>query len=160
MISTGRRLAQKFTTGSSNVSLFSVDLKIDSDFPPEDSDDITVTLNEKASGGEPGNKRYDLTNPSNVTSPGVRNFAAPANSTLDANTDYYIVIKSNDGYRRIEGTNSNDQDTDSGWGIADTHYYHNGSWNESNGGTAVRISINGPETPDAPTGLTLSLIHI
>ncbi len=88
-----------------------------------------------------------LTNPGTVQANRVNTFTAPANSLLDANTTYHVVVSKSDGGSTSPGgvmrTESDAEDSGgaSGWSIGNTRYWRatsSGAWSTS---TASNIKI-------------------
>ncbi|MDE2988926.1 MAG: SwmB domain-containing protein [Chloroflexota bacterium] len=69
----------------------------------------------------PGSSLYTLANPASITNGAVNTFTAPADATLDANTQYFLVMETNTGSFRLAQTRSTGEDDGaaSGWSIKD-----------------------------------------
>ena len=98
---------------------------------------------------------------------GVLNFTAPANTRLDADTSYLVVMtpSSDSGFTWV-GTTSDDQDSGaaSGWSIANAYRLSlAGAWDADTSGRSFRIAIKGteitnsnPEFPAETAALTVA----
>ena len=69
-----------------------------------------------------------LTNPSSFTRNSVNVFTAPANTTLAANTNYYVEAAQTDGSGGLPTSSrtsfkGEDSGSSSGWGIGDRRFY-------------------------------------
>ena len=88
-------------------------------------------------------------------------FAAPAGTTLDANTSYSVVVYrsgSTTGTLRLTGSNSEDSGGHSDWAIADTgHYLDNGTWTAF-GNELYGIRVNGAAQQSTSTNANLSAL--
>ena len=117
-----------------------------------------------ADGSAPDELITALAKPDNLSSSGIKTFSAPADTTLAADTTYFVVARFNDlsGAPHVRVTNSDAEDSAShsaslpGWSIADSGYtYQTGSWQADN--ITVKVAVEGstaPATPGAPTGLS------
>ena len=92
--------AQAFTTGAktNGYALGAVGIQVSNFFDASTvGDQLQVTINGAASGGEPGDAHCTLTNPSSFTGPGVIAFEAPTGAgscpQLAAETTYFGVIE-------------------------------------------------------------------
>ena len=87
-----------------------------------------------ASGSEPGSVIATLTTPANLTG-GFKTFSAPAGTTLDRNTTYFIRAhySSQSNVPRLRTTDSDSEDPSSisGWSVSDRSYTNQGGWNAS-----------------------------
>ena len=104
-------LAQKFTTGNNaqGYTLASVEFGTSTTDP---SDTAAVTLRSVSNAGVPGSQignafTGSLTNTSST-------YTAPANTTLAANTSYFIVVERTGGIFSFTTTNETDEDTGGG----------------------------------------------
>ncbi len=151
--------ASSFTTGSNayGYTLLAVDIGVGSNA----NRTLSVAIRENSS-SRPGDLVARLTNPSSVTANALNIFAAPANTTLAANTTYWLVF--NDGRRAnvstqnagIQVTSSNQQNGAVGWSIGDgSRVTGSGQPFAIGSGNHIRFAIKGtPNGPAAPTGLT------
>ena len=88
-------------------------------------------------------------------------FAAPAGTTLDASTSYFVVVYrsgSTTGTLKVTGSNSEDSGGHVDWAIADTgHYLDNGTWTAS-GTELYGIRVNGAAQRSSSTNANLSAL--
>ena len=137
---TSAQYSQAFTTGSSSAGY---DLKsVGLTFAVADGSNIQVRVFTTDSDGKPDTESYTLTNPlSPVVSGATYNFTAPADSSLDADTTYAVVVTDTAGtgslpaiqLRRTAQTGEDSGIAD-GWSIADKSYSRatsSDSWTES-----------------------------
>ena len=144
-------LAQGFTTGSnsSGYALESVDVNFQT--RPGSSDTVTVKL---ARDSLPTNtntpQTVTLTNPSRWSN-GNNTFAAPAGTTLDASTTYYVVVDAEGGVLDETSETAEDSGGFAGWSIGDGYDTRGRSpgttWHHLTSGVLL-IRING--TAKAP----------
>ena len=133
---TNRVYAQGFTTGThaAGYTLRRIDLLT----TPDRTDDQLATINAQlwsaATGGGPGSSLANLTVPAS-TGGAVMRLSAPANTSLAANTTYYVVVWTVGNFDLVITTqNSDDEDEGSqaGWSINDmSHYKAAGSANRA-----------------------------
>ena len=156
-----RRGAVKFTTGDwtagyelENVALV---IRAESGSTLSEAQPI-VTIREPASGNanNPSDTvLYTLTSPSSLRD-GVQTFTAPDDATLDANSDYFIVMENastgTDQTYGLEFSFSGDEDPDGldDWEIADESRRRdgNGSWRNAESDETLKIAVNGARVDD------------
>ena len=87
------------------------------------------------SSGAPGSKIADLTSPASFTANSAAAFTAPADTKLDPNTNYHVVIRGTAvTVNSLSNTNTNNEDSggQARWSIADGSHYRThgttGSW--------------------------------
>ena len=158
--STTRR-AQAFTTGpaSAGYVLSSIGIRFSQIVSPSTAArDLEVTLNEEASGGNPGGSLCTLIDPSAFDDHAVNIFTTPTTGEntcpiLQASTTYFVVVKRVDGlasqFFKLTGTTRDAEDspaTKRGWSIADqSRSRGSGNWN---GRTEVfKLDIRGGYVP-------------
>ena len=141
--------AQKFTTGPNadgyNIYEVGVDFETVSDASKAGSE-ITVSINNPDSSGNPGAVRCQLADPASFLGSyrGLHYFIA-SDCTLAANTSYFVVVeRANNTTDDITTsiTNSSDEDPGaaSGWSIADeAHHTASGSWTSIAGAYMVNV---------------------
>ena len=155
-----------FTAGDNadgyTLSSVQVDIRFFSD-----SDAVRVSIYSHVS-GRPGSSLYVLTNPDSVANGQLNTFTAPANATLDPETNYFVVVEAPAGSFTLRTTVSNAEDSGnaSGWSIANRvreRLSDSGNWSTSTIANKPRISIMGSlrgstsESSDATlSDLTLS----
>ena len=158
-----RELAQRFTTGSNAAGYTLSTAAIWFSTLPTNAADITnfVAAIYTNTSNRPGTVKYTLTNPSgNFATTGRKDFSAPADSTLDAGTKYWLVLMNDNA---TDGENvtvtSTESETDSsslaGWSIQNQRYQRasrSGSWGSSASQLQIRISgYENTSTNSAPT---------
>ena len=155
-----------FTAGDNadgyTLSSVQVDIRFFSD-----SDAVRVSIYSHVS-GRPGSSLYVLTNPDSVANGQLNTFTAPANATLDPETNYFVVVEAPAGSFTLRTTVSNAEDSGnaSGWSIANRvreRLSDSGNWSTSTIANKPRMSIMGSlrgstsESSDATlSDLTLS----
>ena len=119
-----RQVAQRFATGGGGP-IHSVGIKIKPDSSANGSD-FEAAIHSDSS-GQPGTRLYKLRNPSGDWEQdgqiGVRTFRAPADAELNADTDYWLVLKngsrkSSDFFVNASVTPSTGETTSTDWRIA------------------------------------------
>ena len=112
---------------------------------------VRVRLATGVSSSSAGTTLATLRNPAALTA-GVNTFAAPAGTTLNANTDYFVVVEGAAG--SVSTTSSNDQDGLLGWSIIDTGHARpaslTGGWQSQSSKHMIRV--NGRENVGDPPG--------
>ncbi len=85
---------QAFTTGSdaAGYTISGIDLHVGVVGTVTASDPWRVAIYENLSGPPSGSALYTLTAPASITANAVNSFTAPANTFLNANTKYHVVI--------------------------------------------------------------------
>ena len=134
---------QGFTTGSNSFgySLESVEVKFNT---------APSGLSVKLATGLPTATTVvaTLSNPSSLTA-GDLTFTAPANTTLSANTTYFVVVEASSG--NIRPSNSHDEDSGAaaGWSIGNVLFWRKasstGSWSSQHSSYPMRIRVNGAD---------------
>ena len=114
--------AQQFRTGDNEggYPLSAIQVRVD-DFGSNSRPKVSIYT---TSSGNPGTSLYVLTNPATLNDDAINTFRAPANATLEKDTNYFVVFEelgsgSNLRYD-LEVTTSNAEDSGkaSGWNIA------------------------------------------
>ena len=150
--SSGSIQAQSFSTGSHTAGymLSKVQLLYRSAGTTADASAIRVKIRTDSS-GEPGGLVANLSTPASFANGTIVSFTAPANTMLDAEETYWVVI--NEGYElaserlAFDQTTSDDETTttaDSNWSIGDGRLWTNTSslgWGTSS--NSLKIAING-----------------
>ena len=152
----GRPVAQGFTTGQSgsNFPLTSIEVKL-----LGTTAGVTVTAKVRtSSGGAPGSVHATLSL-SGTLAEGSNTFTAPANTTLAANTSYFLVLQSDaTSDLWISALTSRGEAGVPGWEIADEHRPFVSEilgWGTSSG--IFQIRVNGTDTgPPYVTGAEVS----
>ena len=146
-----RELAQRFTTGSNTAGYTLSTAAIWFGALPTNAADITnfVAAIYTSTSNRPGTLKYTLSNPSgNFATTGRKDFSAPADSTLDAGTKYWLVLMNDnatDGENVTANSTASEKDTDSlaGWSIQNQRFQRtsrSGSWSSSASQLQIRIS--------------------
>ena len=154
--------AQAFTTGGSvaGYTLGSVSLGSGFDYPRTT---LRVSLHAPDSSGRPGAEQVLLAGPTGVTAGLPTTFTAPADTTLSADTTYFVVVRATGPLATVYATASHDEDLDSalGWRIADLRYQllDTTEWAEADAmDRPLRIVVSGTVVggtrPGRPTDLT------
>ena len=116
--------AQQFSTGDNEggYTLSAIQVRVD-DFGSISQPKVSIYT---TSSGNPGSSLYVLTNPATLNDDAINTFRAPANATLEKDTNYFVVFEeagsgSNVGYD-LEVTVSNAEDSGkaSGWSITNS----------------------------------------
>ena len=134
-----REVAQRFTTGSNTGGYTLSTAAIWFGALPTNAADISnfVAAIYTSTSNRPGTLKYTLTNPSgNFATTGRKDFSAPAASTLDAGTKYWLVLKNDnatDGENVTVNSTASGEDSDSlaGWSIQTQRFQRasrSGSW--------------------------------
>ena len=140
--------AQGFTTGSAagGYTLSSVELRFASPWPVAAP---TVTVH---SGTARGTRVASLSGPATVAT-GVVTFTAPADTALEAGTDYFVKVEGGARAVQFAFTHSTGEDAggSSGWGIHDSGHYRlahaSGAFETSESVKFLRVNgSNGPVT--------------
>ena len=150
-----RLRAQRFTTGSneSGYTVLSVELRLES----VRAGSVPAVSIHTVSGQNPAaNALYVLTNPGTIAN-GTRKFDAPANATLEKDTNYFVVIGGSGERYGIEVTTASGESGADGWSILDSHRnkFGTSAWS-NNPGESVKLRlkgrINAPHINTAATG--------
>ena len=151
--------AQGFTTGTQTDGYILHSVLVDFDKKPSSSGNLTVVLRAKDGDNDyPSESNLFLfTKPDNLGSPGTKTFTAPANTTLTANTTYYVSITdagtSNRGEVRTSADDGEDSDALTGWSIGNGmhNYSFPDGWETSTDSILIGVRIS--RTPYAPANL-------
>ena len=108
-----------------------------------------------SSSGSPGSILYSLTNPDSVTANANNTFTAPANATLSASTDYFVVFEngntaafvSNQYTLSVTETNTLDSGAWSEWGIENVHHIQRDTESWTSEELELLIAIKGRVLP-------------
>ena len=144
--------AQRFSTGSNEggYTLSAIQVQADN-FESASSPRVSIYT---VTSDNPGTLLYVLTNPATLNDDAINTFRAPANATLEEDTNYFVVFEalgsgSNLRYD-LKGTVSANEDsgTASGWSIADTsreRATNSGNW--SSVFARLKIAVRGTIPP-------------
>ena len=144
--------AQRFSTGSNEGGYTLSVIQVQADnFESASSPRVSIYT---VTSDNPGTLLYVLTNPATLNDNAINTFRAPANATLEKDTDYFVVFEatgsgSNTRYD-LKGTVSANEDsgTASGWSIADTsreRATNSGNW--SSLFARLKIAVRGTLPP-------------
>ena len=144
--------AQRFSTGSNEGGYTLSVIQVQADnFESASSPRVSIYT---VTSDNPGTLLYVLTNPATLNDNAINTFRAPANATLEKDTDYFVVFEatgsgSNTRYD-LKGTVSANEDsgTASGWSIADTsreRATNSGNW--SSVFARLKIAVRGTLPP-------------
>ena len=141
----GLFIAQSFETGANpdGYTISNVQIMLHASSNP--SALTSAKIREYNASDEPGDLVATLTNPGTLVSDSLNTFTAPAGTTLDANTTYFIML--NEGIsssnKVIFATSfSDDQTGEPGWSIGDSRLNRlssTGDWTAS--GSSILIAI-------------------
>ena len=166
--SSGTIQAQSFSTGSHTAGymLSTVRLLYATKGSAADTSALRVKIRTNSSGA-PGGLVADLSSPASFAVDTIVSFTAPANTKLDAEETYWVVI--NEGYDSSSTerlafyqTTSDDETTttaDSNWSIGDERLWRNDSSHDwATSSNSLKIAIIGTAAsgtpPAAPTGFS------
>ena len=140
--------AQAFTTGShqSGYGLSSMALKFT--LTPSNVSAMRISVH-TSSGGNPGTKLYDFSNPASIFA-GTNTFTAPSDAALDADTTYFAIMKyGGSGTVSLNQTARGSEDSGgaAGWSISDDQHWGRsaaagGGWGTTSG-RSIKIGVNG-----------------
>ena len=152
--------AQGFTTGSNadGYTLSSIDI-VSGD--PQGTS-FTATLYTSNTSGHPGTAVATLTAPVSFAA-GTLTFTAPANTTLSANRDYFVLVSVSVSGAALDlsytGSDAEDSGAATGWSIANDYLWDNsGTWQTTTTGASFLIGVKGyantgtPNTAPTTTG--------
>ena len=142
-------LAQSFTTGpnAGGYSISKIRIRLLASEPPDSSDGSFVTIKTDVA-GSPGTIVATLNNPASFRRSALNGFTAPAGTTLEPDTTYWIVI--NEGSTSgltVANTNSDGEDSRSlegpgAWMIGDgSKWRRQGTteWNDSSASRVIKV---------------------
>ena len=157
--------AQGFTTGKNTLGyvLTSIELRVDT--APANGT-LTVSVRAEASGSPGSTDLYQLNNPSNLGI-GLRKFTAPTNSSLSANTQYFVHMtfapsgSATQPQWGLTGRTQEDSGAYDGWSIANERRSRvtglNVDWSTTSN-ARIQIKVNGENNPPAaPANLTAAV---
>ena len=159
--------ATSFATGSNAGGYVLSAIEIASNVAASDVPVVTIRAN--ASGSPSDDVLYTLTNPdvSAITfqfTQGSRTFTAPADSTLDSSTTYWVVFDddtptgNNHPKYHVRNTTTDDEDDggQTGWSIGNgnARKIADGDWTSQD--NPLKIKVTGSVTTGTPEGVTVS----
>ena len=152
--------AQQFTTGA-NPSGYDLD-SVDIQFEEFGGVVVTASLYTSDDNDLPGTSVFNFTNPATITANSVSNFAAPDGTTLDASTDYFIVVSATpepgfigtlQARAAVTASNSEDASPSPGWSINNEGHRLSGStW--SSHVTSFKVAVRGAAVASTNTPAT------
>ena len=163
------RNAQRFTTGSNTGGYTLEEVKIS--LTDVGANSVPVITINAGIGVNPGTVLYNLTNPANLSSD-TNTFTPPADATLSADTNYFVVMENsntdnnNAGRYGVVLTSDNSEDNVglSDWIIADIGRSGGNSWGNVSSDRAFKIRLSGTVEPSEPipasTDATLSGLSV
>ena len=135
--------AQAFTTGSSAGGYTLASVKVVSE--DLEGHDFTAAVYTVDSGGRPATVHAALTAPDSFAK-GTLIFTAPANTILQPNTTYALVLDRGTDTVVLDTTKAEEEDDGhaTGWSIADAYHYRSniGNWEVTTTGESIRIAID------------------
>ena len=157
------RYAAKFKTGDNDngYTLSAADVEFRSGFGGNDA--VRVSIYTEATSTDPDSSLQVLTNPISIVADGVNTFTAPAGTTLQKDTKYFVFVESTagDGFT-LQPTNENGEDAGgaTGWNINNTtHLWKSDTMSWSITASNMKIAIKGMantiSTDATLSGLTL-----
>ena len=163
--------AQSFETGA-NAGGYTVS-EVDVWFGAVAGRTTTVKIRKNNADGVPGVLVATLTNPGPLTAESLNTFTAPAGTTLDARTTYWIMV--NDGITsdraEVRVNTGNDETGQPGWSIGDTRLsgLFSNIFSPSTSsllmairGTALEVTLPAPRLPaeDDPQAVWLATLTV
>ena len=157
--------AQGFTTGKNTLGYVLTSIELQVHTAPANGT-LTVSVRE-ADGQDPSDTvLYTLTNPSNLGT-GLRKFTAPANSSLSAETTYFVHMTFAVGLNptqpqwNLTDRTQEDSGAYAGWSIANDRHVRvtgsTGNWGKSNN-ARIKIKVKGENrAPAAPVNLSATV---
>nr|MCZ0934092.1 SwmB domain-containing protein [Candidatus Palauibacter rhopaloidicola] len=148
--------AQSFTTGADSATISEIQLRL-----ATGSGSTSLVLRADNS-GEPGDVVATFTNPATLTRDAFNSFTAPANTTVQANTTYWVSAHEGvtGGRASLRSASGNGQTGASGWTIADGRKWRNSesaAWADEAIPLVIKIlgtlkaSASPPGQPNTPT---------
>ena len=140
--------SQRFRTGANagGYSLSSVGLHILNFDGAKDA--ARVSIHSSASDGSPGQLLHLLGSPASISDSGLTYFRAPADATLDAGTEYHVVVEAPAGSFDITtlSTFHDVSNSAAGWGSSGSGYWdrtlHSAPWYETTD-SRIRLEVRG-----------------
>ena len=144
--------AQQFSTGDNEggYTLSAIQVRVD-DFGSISQPKVSIYT---TSSGNPGSSLYVLTNPATLNDDAINTFRAPANATLEKDTNYFVVFEeagsgSNVGYDlEVTASNAEDSGKASGWSITNSSLQRSTTttaWSDLAG--KLKIAVRGTLPP-------------
>ena len=142
------RHAQGFTTGSNALGYQLGSVELDVYTAPNTPADVTVQLWSATSDSEPGASVATLTHSTGMWATGHNTFDAPAGTTLEAGTTYFVFVSYSGARNNMAVHTTRSTSADSGaaaeWSVGQRFERGSGDWSSSS--ELLRFKINGAET--------------
>ena len=141
------RAAQQFKTGSHRHGYTLSDLRVFI-VTQTTGTEVSVSIHSADSSGDridPGSRLYTFDSPSTIVSSSLNTFTAPANATLEPDTDYFVTFEAPTGTYIMERTASGQEHAAQADGWTIYRFYHTDISDDDWRGifNALRIEING-----------------
>ena len=163
-LATTRRFGATFTTGSTAATLTSIELRIDNSTSAAVTTVPTVHVHTGTETGgflTLGTEVAELTGPSSLAA-GIHNytFMAPANTTLEASSTYYVIMGVVGAsvtlrYEEDDGSSMLDSGGASGWDLP-VSYASGADLQVNSGALRILMRVNG--TVSLPPGTAMTLV--
>ncbi len=146
----------RFTTGNhtSGYTLSSIDVHLDS----TSGRNTVVTIRTNNSSNQPGAIIVTLINPNSFTDDTLNKFTVPADTTLAANTTYWVNVNDSSSSNMVlSRTRSNSYTGLTGWSIGDKAFWRrtqDDSWTSST--LILLIKLNGFANAATPAGVKIT----
>ena len=114
-----RYVGQRFRTGGNSTGYTLSEVKVV--FESTSSGTTAVKIRENNASNQPGTVVATLTGTSGAA--GTQTFTAPANTTLNANTHYWVTINDGTGSAKVLSTASGDEDGLNDWSMDNNGAY-------------------------------------
>ena len=154
LTSAAQWLAQRFTTGASATGYDLHGVALDVGSYAGSASDITVEINKRNISGHSDPTQHPkvdtLAAPAAIRT-GLNTFTAPAGTTLDAGTGYWVVIRTLGSALNLKATASDGEDSGglAGWDIFHERDFYNGSAVHRST-NVLRISVRATEATGIP----------
>ena len=153
------RQAQGFTTGSNASGYHLGSIELDVYEVPNTPADVTVELWSATSGSAPDASVATLTHSTGTWATGPNTFNAPAGTTLEAGTTYFVFVSYSGAraYLNVYYTASTSADSGeaAGWSVGQRFSRGAGDWSSDTGQLRFRINGRASEvTPPLPPRVT------
>ena len=144
-------LAQSFVTGTNatGYTVTEIDIRVSTA-----SSRSTLLRVREDDGGEPGTLVATFMNPASPANQSLNTFTAPANTTLDASTTYWVSVNEGISSSRMSfsATSGNDETGEMGWSIGDGRLWRGSETDNWEASTVnLVIAIKGTTAAPGPT---------
>ena len=144
-------LAQSFETGANATGYTVTEVQIRVSTATSRSTSLRIREDD---GGEPGALVATFMNPASPTSQSLNTFTAPANTTLEASTTYWISVNEGISLSRMSysATSGDDETGEMGWSIGNDRLWRGSeSSNWEDDAVNLVLAIKGTPAPPGPT---------